>query len=133
MPCEQPTNWKIIITQKFSHKIKSSDPHIRLPILGVVGGREQSVNGRRNPQRIWLWWSMELELRNFTGLGETEHSWKMHSKPHAHQSPGEKQLPRKKLDQTYLLVLEGLLRRSRLEGGMKGGCHSLLGQRQWQQ
>ena len=84
MPCEQPTNWKIIITQKFSHKIKSSDPYSRLPILGVVGGRERSVIGRRNPQRIWLWWSVELELRNSTGLGETKHSWKMHTKSHAH-------------------------------------------------
>ena len=90
MPCEQPTNWKIIITQKFSHKIKSSDPYSRLPVLGVVGGKEWSVNGRRKPQRIWLWWSVELELRNSTGQGETKHSWKMHTKSHAHQSPGEK-------------------------------------------
>ena len=51
MPCEQPTNWKIIITQKFSHKIKSSDPHIRLPILGVAWGQGAVCQWEEEPPK----------------------------------------------------------------------------------
>ena len=52
----------------------------------------------------------------------------MHTK-----AQGKKQQLHKKLEHSYLLVLEDLLRRCRLAGGMGGGCSSLLGQRQWQQ
>lgn len=33
-PDGQPTNWKTIISQIYSHRSKNSDPHIRLPSLG---------------------------------------------------------------------------------------------------
>ena len=32
----QPTNRRIIILQKFSHRSKSSKPYIKLPSLGVL-------------------------------------------------------------------------------------------------
>ena len=34
-PSGWPTNWKIIISQRLSHRHESSEPHIRLPSLGV--------------------------------------------------------------------------------------------------
>ena len=42
----QPTNRKTIISQKFSHRTESSEPHIRLPVwrAGLA----------RSPQSIWL-------------------------------------------------------------------------------
>ena len=60
-----PTNWKIIISQRFSHRSESWEPYVRLPSLGY-GIR------RRSPQSIWLWRPVGLECRSSTGLGETE-------------------------------------------------------------
>ena len=44
----QPTKWRIIILQKFSHRSESSKPHIRLPILGVQHWEEEP------PERLAL-------------------------------------------------------------------------------
>ena len=95
MPDGQPTSWNII-PQRFSHRSESSEPHIRLP-----------------SQRIWLWRSVGFDCRNSTGLGETETSVleSTHRVSCAPGPRGKNQWPHKRLGQTYLLVLEGLLRR----------------------
>ena len=36
-----PTDWKIIILQRFSHQNESSEPHLRLPSLGVCHWEEE--------------------------------------------------------------------------------------------
>ena len=37
-----PKNWKIIISQRFSHRSESSELHVRLPSLGVWNQEEES-------------------------------------------------------------------------------------------
>ena len=63
-PGGQPTNWKIIISQRFSHRSESSEPHVRLPSLGVWHQEEEPL--------VHLATSVGLECRSSTGLGETE-------------------------------------------------------------
>ena len=41
LPVGQPTNWKIIVSQRFSHWSESSQPHVRLPILRVWNREEE--------------------------------------------------------------------------------------------
>ena len=60
-PSGQPTNWKIIISQRFSNKSESFEPQFRLPSLRI-GFR------RRNPQNILLWRPVDHECRSSTGL-----------------------------------------------------------------
>ena len=47
------------------HRRESSEPHIRLPSLGVWQWEEEL-------QRIWLWRWVGFDCRNSTKLGETE-------------------------------------------------------------
>lgn len=42
LPGGQPTNLKIIILQRFSHRSKSSEPNIRLQTLGSGHGKGSS-------------------------------------------------------------------------------------------
>ena len=72
-----------------------------------------SDNGRRNSQRIRLWRLVGFDCRTLTELGETEtpllegtHKVVCTSGPR-----GKEQWPHRRLNQTYLLVLEGLLQR----------------------
>ena len=58
----KPTNWKIIISQKFSCRSKSVKFHIRMPNLGIWPWL----------QMIWFWRLVGLECRCSIGLGETE-------------------------------------------------------------
>ena len=100
-----PTNWKIIISQRFSHRTEHSEPHIRLPSLRVWRQEEEpQEHSALKANRSWL---QELhrtrENRNATLGGHTE--------SHVHWVPGKKQWLHRSLGQTYLLVLEGLLRR----------------------
>ena len=41
LPGRQPTNWKIIISQGFSHKSESPEPHIMLPRMRVWHQEEE--------------------------------------------------------------------------------------------
>ena len=43
----QATNWRIIIPQKFSHKIESSEPHYQAPQPGglAIGGGSPRESG----------------------------------------------------------------------------------------
>ena len=52
---EQPTNWKITISQRLSYRSESSESHLRFPSLGVL------ALGRAG-----------LECGSSTGLGETD-------------------------------------------------------------
>ena len=94
--------WKIIIPQKFFYRSESYKPHNRLSILRVWQWKEL--------QRIWLWRPSGNDRRNSTGWeAETpllEGTHRVLCAP----GPGKKwQWPHKRLGQTYLLVLEGLL------------------------
>ena len=59
------TNWKIIISQRFSDRSESSESHIRLPSQGVFHWEEEP------PEHLALK-AKGLDRRNSTRLGETE-------------------------------------------------------------
>ena len=104
-PCEQPTNWKIIIFQWFSQRMRVLSPTSGFPAWGV------SI-GRRSPQGIGLWRSAGLECMSSTGLEEIETPpWEGTHKVSCALGPREKQWLHRSLGQTYLLFLEGLLGR----------------------
>ena len=66
----------------------------------------------RSPQRIQLWRPVQFDHKNSTGLGQTETPLLEGAhRSCVHQDQGKRQLPHKRLGQTYLLVLEGLLQR----------------------
>ena len=72
-----------------------------------------SGNRRKNSQRIRLWRLVGFDCRTLTGLGETETpllegTHKVMCTP---GPQGKEQWSRRKLHQTYLLVVEGLLQR----------------------
>ena len=58
------TNWKIIISQKFSNR------RVLRPMSGSPAWR--SCIRRRSPQSIWLWRPAGLDHRNSTVLGKIE-------------------------------------------------------------
>ena len=98
------TLWKTIISQRFSHRSENLGPHTSgSPVWG-------SDTGKKSPQSIWLWRPAGLDHKNSTGLGKTEtplleDAHKLLSTP----GPGGKKTVHSSLDQTYLLILEGLL------------------------
>ena len=110
----QPTNWKIIVPQKLSHRNESSEPHNRLPSLGVWQWEEEPPEN--------LAWSQEFQGTQ----GNKLHSWKAHKVLCTPGTREKKQWPHKTLGQTYLLVLEGLLHR---QGVAAAHCR----QRHWWQ
>ena len=71
----QPTNWKTIIPQKFSHWSERSEPHVRFPSCLGVWQREESLpeNLALKTSRIW---SQDFqrygENRNSTPEGHTQ-------------------------------------------------------------
>ena len=93
-------------TTKSTQWSEGSEPHVRLPSLG-------SGNGRRNPQRIRLWRPVGFDCRTSTGLGETETPLLegTHEVVRVAGPRGKEQWPHSRLNQTYLLMLEGLLKR----------------------
>ena len=72
-----------------------------------------SGNGRRNPQRIRLWKLVGFDCRTSTGLGETETALLegTHKVLCVPGPRGKEQWAHRRLNQTFLLVLEGLLQR----------------------
>ena len=117
LPCGQPTNWRTVISQKFSHTIESSEPYVRVPSEG-------SSIRRRSPQSIWLWKPAGLECRSSIGLGETETPLLEGAHKVSHElGPRAKQWIHRSLGHTYLQVLEDLLGRF--------SCGSLWGQGHW--
>ena len=90
-------------------------PCTGLKVLSPMSGFPTwgSGNGRRNPQRIKLWRLAGFDCRTLTGLGETETPLLEDThKVVCTSGPRRKELwPHRTLNQTYLLVLEGLLQR----------------------
>ena len=72
-----------------------------------------SGNGRRNSQRIRFWRIAGIYCSTSTGLGETEtpNLEGTHKVVCATGPRGKEQGPHRRFNQTYLLVLEGLLQR----------------------
>ena len=123
-------NWRKIIPQKSTYWSEGSEPHIRLPPWG-------SSNGRRNSQRIRLRRPVGFDCRTSTGLGETETPLLegTHKVMCALGCRGKEQWPHRRLNQAYLLVLEGLLQRQGVAvahhgdkdiGSRSSGKYSLL-------
>ena len=73
----------------------------------------EGQHGRRNSQRIRLWRWVVVDCRTSTGLGEAETVFleSTHKVVCASGPRGKEQWPHKRPNQTYLLVLEGLLQR----------------------
>ena len=72
-----------------------------------------SSSGRRNSQRIRLWRQARFDCRTSTGLGkiETPLLEGTHKVLCASGPRGKEQWPHRRLNQNYLLVMEGLLQR----------------------
>ena len=99
----QAKDWKIIISQKFSHRSESSESHIRPPRLMV------SLQGW-SLQNVWLWRPAVFDLRTSTNWGKKKlHSWRVHTRSMCTGNQWKKHWFHKSLGQTYVLVLEGLL------------------------
>ena len=66
-PGGQPTNWKIIILRRFSHRNEIYGPRIRLLSLGIWSWEDKA-------QSTGLWKPMGFNYRNPTELGEIQTS-----------------------------------------------------------
>ena len=109
----QPTNWRIIILQKFSHRSESSEPHIRLPSLGVCHWEEDPTE--HLALKASGAWVQELHRTGgnrdsaFGGAHKMSHTpW-----PRAKAVTSD-------LGQIYLLVLGCVLRRQRMAIALSG-------------
>ena len=98
-----PTNWKIILSQTFSHRNEVSEPHVRLPSLGVwLQGEELPEHMALNSVRAWV---QELHRTGGTKTPRVEGTHKV-SYTLGHRV---KQWLHWSLDQTYLWISEGFL------------------------
>ena len=118
-----PTNWRTIIPKNFSHCYEGSEPHVRLPSLGI-----QQRTGNPFVQGIWSWRPVGFGHKTSTGLGETETPVLEGTSKvlHVPRPRGKEQWPHRRRNQNYLLVLEGLLWRHGLAGAhhRNGGTDS---------
>ena len=114
------SNLKTIIPKKFSHCCESYRPHIRLPSLGIWSRNWESPgNLTLRARRVWL--------QSFHRTGGHRDPWRTQTKSCAHQDPGERSSdPHRRLSQTHLWVLEGLLQRLELGVACPGRCVSAL-------
>ena len=86
LPGRRPQHWKIIISQRFSHRNERSELHIRLPCLGVRHQEEKP------PEHLALKasgaWSQELHRTT----GNRNSTLRRHaSRSHVHQDTVKKQ------------------------------------------
>ena len=78
-----PTNWKIIISQKFSHRSESSEPHFRVPSLGVWHW------GEKPPEHLTLKASRD-SVQELHTTGENRfHSKRVYTRFHVHGDTGQ--------------------------------------------
>ena len=100
------TDWRTLIPQSPPTGVKVLSPTSDFPTW-------ESGNGRRNSQRIRLWRLARFDCKTLTRLGETETPVfeGTHKVVCASGPRGKEQWPHRRLNQTYLLVLEGLLKR----------------------
>lgn len=78
----QPTNQKIIISQRCSNRSESSESQIGLPSLGYD-------TGSRSPQSTEGQWGLIIGMPQ-DWEKESLHSWKVHIRSHMHWDPGKK-------------------------------------------
>ena len=105
----QTPNWKISISQKFSHRSESSESHIKLLSLGVWQWEEETPeNLALKASRVWLQEFHRIEGNINTTLGGCSQG------PVSTRTQWRKQWSLKNLGQTYLLVLEVLLQTRKL-------------------
>ena len=80
----QIPHWKIIISQSFSHRSESSEPHIRLPSLGAWRWAE-------DPSGIWRFegqWGFSTAAPQDWGK-QRLHSWRAHTRFNVQWGPGQ--------------------------------------------
>ena len=122
--CGQQTDWRINIFQRFSHRSRGSELHVRLPSLGSSTGRwDTRAFGFESHQGLIAEATQDWEGRRLC-------SWRSYARSRMHGDQGQKQKLDKNLDQTYLLVLESLLERwgwLRLTLGHGHWCLTYLG------
>ena len=75
--------WSIITPKEFLNCCKGSRPHIRLPNLGIQQ-RDWVSPGNLALKIIWSW------LQNFHSPRGNGDSWRVQTKPCAHQDPGKR-------------------------------------------
>ena len=95
-------------------RLNHRSPPTGVKVLNPMSGFPTwgSSNRRRNSQRIRLCKLAGFDRRNSTGLGETETPLLEGTQSSVHiRTQGKEQWPHRRLNQTYLLVLEGLLQR----------------------
>ena len=113
-----------------THWSEGSEPHVRLPNLGVRQWEEELLkNQTLKASGIWLQDFKRTGGNRYSTLGgHTQSSVRTGTQ-------GKEQWPHRRLNQTYLLVLEGLLQRRRVAvshhgdkdtGSRSSGKYSLL-------
>ena len=98
------TNWRTLIPQMSTHWSEGSEPHVRLPNLGIRQWEEKFLqNHTLKASGIWL--------QDFDRTGwNRDSTLGGHTQSSVHiGTQGKEQWPHRRLNQTYLLVLEGLL------------------------
>ena len=103
------SNWRTLIPQKYTHWSEGSEPHVRLPNLGVQQREEEFLeNQTLKASEIWF------QDSDRTG-GNRDSTLGGHTQSSVHiGTQGKEQWGQGRLKQTYLLVLEGLLQRQRV-------------------
>ena len=100
------TNWRTLIPHKSTHWSESSEPHVRLPNLGVQQEEEEFLENQ-TLKSCGMW----LQDSDWTG-GNRDSTLGGHTQSSVHiRTQGKEQWPQRRLNQTYLLVVEGLLQR----------------------
>ena len=100
------TNWRTLIPQMSTHWSEGSEPHVRLPNLGIRQWEEKFLqNHTLKASGIWL--------QDFDRTGwNRDSTLGGHTQSSVHIGTQRKeQWPHRRLNQTYLLVLDGLLQR----------------------
>ena len=106
---DSQTGEKIIPTM-FSHCCEGSEPHIRLPAKGLGIPRECNLKGQGN---LIIEFPQDWDKQKF-------HSWRAQAKSCMHQDQRKEIVNSQRLNQSYLLVLEGLLWRCVSAGAHHG-------------
>ena len=110
------------MSQKFCHRSGSPEPHVKCPSLGAWQQEEvPPQNLALKTSRVWLL-GFHRTGGNRSEAPLLEGTHKVVCTPGPRR---KKQWPRKRLDQTYLLVLEGVLER-RGELWLTAGTNTLV-------
>ena len=103
IPAEWQTNWRTIIPKKFSYCCEGSELHVRLLSLGIWQ-RDWKSSGNLNLNASWIW------LQDFHRTGEKDSTLGGHKQNLAFiKTQGTGTMTPRRLNQTHVQVLEGLL------------------------